>query len=195
MAPEAIYLCLFVLDIIGLGGKLHAAPYEILAYQETLQLTAKILDHVRSLHQESKWCPRDLHSKMHDQLEEIKLALEIAKNAVRWMDGEKTHGRQFPHAVVWHFAYKQVAVANGPLLDLCSRRLMAIEEQLGAESAMRSQRQEKIYFEDIGKQLRVALSKRTERYSLLYSGVGEQMSRSPAVSSNFSLPICISSGQ
>ncbi|RDL38606.1 uncharacterized protein BP5553_02946 [Venustampulla echinocandica] len=182
--PIATECIRIVLECIRIIGKVPASPYEINAHKDLLQMVSTRFDDVNSI-RASIYGSSAKFDVIDSQLQSIKSSLENAKQAMSSAAHNRTGKERvgIADSLEWQISYSHIAEANRASLLTCLWSLGEIMTELEYEQNMRLQRRETIYFKSIQEQLWVALSRRAERHSILYSGRGEQLSKCLTVSS------------
>ncbi|CZR50404.1 uncharacterized protein PAC_00276 [Phialocephala subalpina] len=168
------------------GGQLNAASHEIRAYKTFLSLGDTHFEDVesaRKLVSCSRLVNVDL-DRIDRQLQEIKVSLQNATQAVSWIPRDAIGNLQIGprERLNWLLTYKDVARAHADPLRSCNDRLTEIKADI--DRLIRTSNKptpQREFFEKTQRQRIILLSDRARKNAQLYSGPGEQLSRSVTV--------------
>ncbi|KAE8449337.1 hypothetical protein EG329_008238 [Mollisiaceae sp. DMI_Dod_QoI] len=180
MAADLVSALLSTAQLLRFSGRINAAPHEIHNYMTIIRLTASELESVKSARR-STLCARDRGAELDRKLQNIQVVLMDAENALDWIprdsNGNLLIGLR--EALIWIMSYKDVANGYRDVLGLCNDHLTGIKADL--DRASRNLSPEAIFFENLQFSTRKMLSEKAAKNAKLYTGPGEQLSRSLAV--------------
>ncbi|KAH0537552.1 hypothetical protein FGG08_005651 [Glutinoglossum americanum] len=147
------------------------------AYNGALEGTSNLVSHVDSTRNKlSTLCTAETRERIDCELQRTRLALESAKKAMGWKGETHSGVLATVDAVEWAFKHKEAAKAHNVLLRQCHENLLCICIELALVNERRP-RPSETYFREVQTRMLAALSRRVERNSIIYSGVGEQAPR------------------
>ncbi|KAF8847289.1 hypothetical protein BDZ45DRAFT_343164 [Acephala macrosclerotiorum] len=188
MPVNFLGLCLSFAAFLRFGGQLNAASEEILAYRRFLSLHDAQFEDVESARRSlSRSRLDDVDLKRLDridrQLQDIKVTLREASRALSWIPRDAKGNLEIGprERFTWLLTYRDKARANTDPVKSCGDRLTEIKADIDhLIRAINRPTPHKRFFEEIQRQKMLVLSDRARKNAQLYSGPGEQLSRSVA---------------
>jgi len=173
MIPDPFSVCLFIVEFVRIAYKFHSLEDEIRIYKETFRVVSDLFSDVDSIRKRLRV---ETNTWIDRELQRIRSALEDAEREVSWMGETRSRVLATMDVVEWSLKHKHAAEAQKVLLFMYQNTLLNIRTELANKMQQRPDLEE--YFQETRARTLVVLSKRVVRNAIMYSGVGEQTSRS-----------------